>query len=375
MSLSGKQSTSIYISRAQLLSATDVEALATGGSVRQEANPAGGWSRLVVSWPGVKLTLNEMGDAGGELAGHLDGFTGYVHNLAGDKMDASVFDLILKIQRSRHVVGVTADPAFDKEGRAEKFVRALAQRERAIVFLNPAVGDSELRVLLGPGNARDKGAVVPVFESAVKRKARSEAKLKARGTVVSASLPPIAGDDELYLRAPRDVSRRAMALMVVAMRGEGLEQDKALGILKDQKLLDVLSPKEKAYLDNKSPTKQDNIQMCWRYECLWVLLWSLGYVEKLEMPGSPCDAAKTVKIIRDNLAKGFIENAKLRPASEILDAADLVYRCHWAVVNARQKKQPVPQGLDAGVAAEWHYALNWLIRYMNQDWDDVSPDT
>jgi hypothetical protein len=28
-----------------------------------------------------------------------------------------------------------------------------------------------------------------------------------------------------------------------------------------------------------------------------------------------------------------------------------------------------------GVIEERHYALNWLIGYFNQDWDDVATDT
>ena len=34
-----------------------------------------------------------------------------------------------------------------------------------------------------------------------------------------------------------------------------------------------------------------------------------------------------------------------------------------------------PSGLDPGVVQERHQALNWLIGYMDQHWDDVSTDT
>jgi hypothetical protein len=71
----------------------------------------------------------------------------------------------------------------------------------------------------------------------------------------------------------------------------------------------------------------------------------------------------------------FIADAKLRDFSQILDQADLIYRYHWAVVDARVKQKPAPAGLEKGVVMERHYALNWLIGYMNQAWDDVSTDT
>jgi len=71
----------------------------------------------------------------------------------------------------------------------------------------------------------------------------------------------------------------------------------------------------------------------------------------------------------------FIQDANLRPIGEILDEADLIYRYHWAVKNARSKGEPPPANLDKGVVLERHHALNWLIGYMDQEWDDISTDT
>jgi hypothetical protein len=71
----------------------------------------------------------------------------------------------------------------------------------------------------------------------------------------------------------------------------------------------------------------------------------------------------------------FIAEAKLRPFAQVLDQADLIYRYHWAVVDARIKNKPSPAGLEPGVVQERHHALNWLLGYMHQDWDEVSTDT
>ena len=65
----------------------------------------------------------------------------------------------------------------------------------------------------------------------------------------------------------------------------------------------------------------------------------------------------------------------MRPLSDILDQADLIYRYHWAVVDARINGQDAPAGLNSGVVLERHYALNWLIGYFDQAWDDISTDT
>jgi hypothetical protein len=70
-----------------------------------------------------------------------------------------------------------------------------------------------------------------------------------------------------------------------------------------------------------------------------------------------------------------IRGLKLRSKSEILDASDLFYRLHWATTQAQLDGQPPPGGLDPEVVFEWHYAINWITKYDDLDWDKVTIDT
>lgn len=84
-------------------------------------------------------------------------------------------------------------------------------------------------------------------------------------------------------------------------------------------------------------------------------------------------------IPRDNYPfhdpKGFIaKEHRLRSKDEIINHADLYYRYGWAGVDLRIHGQQSPN-LNQGLVYERHYAFNWLINYMNQDWDNVSCDT
>lgn len=45
------------------------------------------------------------------------------------------------------------------------------------------------------------------------------------------------------------------------------------------------------------------------------------------------------------------------------------------MVEARVRRQPMPDDVEPGVVYERHYALNWLIGYMDQEWDEISTDT
>jgi len=101
----------------------------------------------------------------------------------------------------------------------------------------------------------------------------------------------------------------------------------------------------------------------------------LGFVAQLGKPVQTCDVDFAAATVAGRTRSEFIEDSRLRPIANILDQADLIYRYHWAVRNARIKGQQIPAALDPGVTEERHYALNWLIGYEERAWDDVTTDT
>ncbi len=116
------------------------------------------------------------------------------------------------------------------------------------------------------------------------------------------------------------------------------------------------------------------IDYTWRYECVHVFMWALNYNQELKPPNTICDVAADVSHIRETGPERFVSSARIRPMNEILDMADLYYHLHWAAIELRihGKKS---ESLDEGIIRERHRALNWLIRYMDQEWDEISTDT
>jgi hypothetical protein len=49
--------------------------------------------------------------------------------------------------------------------------------------------------------------------------------------------------------------------------------------------------------------------------------------------------------------------------------------CRGADDRGRASGQPAPHGVDWEIVVERHPALNWLLGYQGQEWDDVSTDT
>lgn len=207
------------------------------------------------------------------------------------------------------------------------------------------------------------------------RKQRSEQRLAAEGVPINKYLPAIEAEAEAKRRTTEEIAYRAMALLVVAMNGATPDKAIADKIIAEYGLSDHLTPKERAFIATATPTDRDRTNFSWRFEAANTLFWALGYVDNLDKPTDACDPGALVKFMKPRSAKQFIADAKLRPLGEVLDQADLIYRYRWALVEARVKNRDEPAGLNGSVAVERHTALNWLIGYMDQEWDDVTPDT
>ena len=210
---------------------------------------------------------------------------------------------------------------------------------------------------------------------ALARKARSETRLKSEGVLTNAELPVIDSAAEANLRTADAIVERALALLVVALKGEGVEQARILETRDKLGAAAFLSPDEKDFVDDASSSAKDKAQFGWRYEGLGVMLWALGFDAALPRPSKIVDAERLVKLVTSRGAAALRAEAKPRSPKEILDATDLAYRYDWACVAARMSSEPAPKDVDCEIVLERHRALNWLIGYQRQAWDDVSTDT
>ncbi|GAB4063690.1 DUF4272 domain-containing protein [Uliginosibacterium sediminicola] len=243
----------------------------------------------------------------------------------------------------------------------------------AVLLSSPVL--AQVAPSLGERRALIKAMDMNVPPEAAERKARSEHALAAEGVPINSFLPVIEIEQSAQHRSKDEIARRALVLLSVAGKAEGMPQALLERILKNYELETSLSPKEKAFVGDAEPSLYDRQQFVWRYEAAWVLLWALGYVDSLDKPAAIADVARAVRFMKERSAGQFMADAKLRPLSDILDQADKIYRYHWAVVDARVNARPIPAGLNPDVILERHQALNWLIGHMGEAWDDISTDT
>lgn len=220
---------------------------------------------------------------------------------------------------------------------------------------------------------------------AQRRKERSIEKLKLHNVPYIVHLPVIETACKVKIRTAEEIAQRAVAcLLAVQVACDACSEH---GNLKKSRQFfyekiaefDVggfLTHREKRVLTEKC-TSQEFVNMTWKYEAYWVLLWVLGIVEELDYPAQECDCDFATNAVAEcNGMEDFMEKVKLRGIDEILDEADLIFRYNWACVDARIQGRQAPAGLNPDVVHERHCGLNWLIDTDGaDDWDNVSTNT
>jgi len=217
-------------------------------------------------------------------------------------------------------------------------------------------------------------AVDTLTEDQKNRKNRSIAFLNTKNVKISKSLPTVESEEEVILRSKTEVLDRAFALLVIAAIGEGVTREQVQKPIADKKI-NSFTPQERLILEKAELTDQDKANAVWRYESLYVLMWSLGLMPELKYPSDICDVPGIVGKLLNTSREETEAAAVLKSKKEILDELDKTYRMHWACVEARIKGEQVSGDLNASVVYERHYALNWLTNHMGSEWDNVETHT
>jgi len=310
-----------------------------------------------------------------ELLSHLDGLIGFILKSGSGEMTRTRYHLMRHAQRVQQHLSLAVSP----NGLDEYY--AWAAKANAITFAaDGSLRDTRGRVLLDAnGIEPDSAAEIPYPQEAWKRKEKTDKLLSEMGINVPKHLPPLISEPELRLRSGEEIAQRALAIFAAAVRAETLNTDQPMSAAEIQSRLphatDYLTAEERLFLFDDSPAPETIAKFGWRYECAFVLEWALGLVPKLPHPGAICDVPMVAAVVMQNFRSGNFKKVKVRRAEEILDALDLHYRLHWAVRDAQVKKADAPNGLLPGVVLERHYALNWLVRFEDADWDHVDTPT
>ena len=236
--------------------------------------------------------------------------------------------------------------------------------------------DPKLRILTGIDVQTDADAALTVQPDAKKRRDFTNIQLDALG-LRKVPMPPLRGEAEVELRKAREVALRVLALGVISMKASTAAEGIAPPVEAYAEMwgagLDHLTPAETRAFRGEDP---DGLPaLAWRFEAMIALAWALGWIDELPPVSEQAPGEVATVIPQQFSSEEAVSSAKLRPASEILDALDGVVCRRWLLVDAAQKQQPPPPGMNPSVLLERHHALNWLVQFGWADWDDVDCPT
>lgn len=206
------------------------------------------------------------------------------------------------------------------------------------------------------------------------RRAKNNKTIRETRLPVLEDLPVVEDEKTAKLRGPEEIAKRCLATTICAVKGETKDQTLVDSLIKDYSAADYFSPQERQFIKAKNPLQQHLIDFAWRYECVHVFLWAMGMRDSLSPPNEICPVSDDMKLIKKAGPAKFVAEAKRRTPEQILDMADYYYRLHWAAIDLRIKGKK-SELLNEEIIRERHRALNWLIGYLNQEWDEITTDT
>ena len=217
----------------------------------------------------------------------------------------------------------------------------------------------------GADSVRKRSAgVARIGKTAQERKDISIEILKSQGVPFIDHLPLVYETSEVAPREKDEVIARAICSFAAIMcactikdNGELTDEDKqGTKDFLDNRFgcIDKLTRMERRVIEGEASC-DEAVNMSWKYESLWALMWAMGLVNKLDFPKDTCDCDFVMK----TFGSDFSERVKMRGTDEILQALDLIYRYHWACVNARVNGTK-SAGLDEEVVMERRGGLEWL---------------
>mgnify|MGYP000300418877 CR=1 FL=1 len=330
-----------------------------------------------IKWDDVQLDIR-FPDAGIQEA-KVDEFLAITDDLLDGRRDKKARKIWRRAERMEQYIECEVTPDWDESRKAQLLVQGvMAYFDYALMFAKETVYNENGNIEVGRDGSKPKYWV----DQAEKDKSdtpneRKKASLQVlnRENVPSIKHLRNIEDEDFTLRPVEEVVKRAIALNLISRRADGESREWLIDKLKQYQLSDTLSEQETIFNEDNEPDDYIVIMFSQRMEACWLLLWALGLIPNLSRPDNFANAERANEVIDTRSIDQFMIEGKLRDKSEILDALDLHFRYHWAVVDAELYGKKPPTELLPDVVYQRHYALNWLTQYRDEEWDEVTTDT
>ena len=190
----------------------------------------------------------------------------------------------------------------------------------------------------------------------------------------------IGGEEHDVPRTLAEVQKRTLALGAVVALSFGAPKEELLGWLERYSLVSELTGPERDFFFAPATDERQLINFTWQSERLVVLLWALGKLNERPTDPEQRGTASLDELLPphgDESTEDFIASCILRSDDELFDAAVEIQELHAEARSLQRRALPSENRLaiDIEVVQERHHAINWLVGYANQAWDEVTTDT
>ena len=176
------------------------------------------------------------------------------------------------------------------------------------------------------------------------------------------------------LPSPVEIINRCLAVSICAVKGETGNQAMVEEMVTEFSARDYFTEGEQFFINDPRPLQSDLIKFSWMYESVHIFLWVLGYLGRILPPGRISDVVMEMAMIWKMGRDEMIERARLRPVSDILDAADLYRHLQWAAEDLRSRGQKNKRIIEDVVMVR-DYTLYWLMNHPQEPWQPYREKT
>ena len=212
---------------------------------------------------------------------------------------------------------------------------------------------------------------VEITDGDIERKHRNIDMMKQNGIPYDENMEVSISEKNAVIRKKWDIIRKIVAIAMTRLAAETyLEKrengQKELKIITDifeerYQFKQVLSEREKNYLENPSDDKELNLEFYFMLEGAKMLLWVLSIIDvECADFNTFCDVSMLIDGLKHENLKSFARKCQIRSKNKILDMVDYTYRLNWA--NVEIKLDGYERIVNESILYFSRLALEWVVQ-------------
>ncbi|EEX75471.1 hypothetical protein GCWU000323_00721 [Leptotrichia hofstadii F0254] len=212
---------------------------------------------------------------------------------------------------------------------------------------------------------------VEITDGDIQRKHRNIDMMKQNGIPYDENMEVSISEKNAVIRKKWDIIRKIVAIAMTRLAAETyLEKrengQKELKIITDifeerYQFKQVLSEREKNYLENPSDDKELNLEFYFMLEGAKMLLWVLSIIDvEFADFNTFCDVSMLIDGLKHENLKSFARKCQIRSKNKILDMVDYTYRLNWA--NVEIKLDGYERIVNESILYFSRLALEWVVQ-------------